>query len=212
MALTKLRQMVFNGELSPGSNHYEADLASQLGMSRTPVREAALTMQAQGLVAVQPRRGVRILPVTAEDMTDIYEVLCELESLASARAAKKGYDKDDLRVAQVCIIDMDTALANEDLMAWAEADDRFHDELVRLGGNARVMEVVSRYKDQVRRARMMTLPMRPPPFQSNDDHRAVLSAIEHGDAEKARALHRAHREESSALLIGLIRKLGLYPL
>ena len=208
-ALTRLRAMVFTGELAPGSNHYEADLADQLGMSRTPVREAALTMQAQGLVEVQPRRGVHIRPISAEDMAEIYDVLCELESLAAARAAEQGYSKEDLRTAQACIDDMDAALSRQDRNAWASADDRFHTELVRLGGNARVAEVVARYTDQVRRARMMTLPLRPLPVQSNEDHRAVLHAIESGDAERARSLHRTHRQEARALLTGLIREFGL---
>ncbi|RLJ58856.1 GntR family transcriptional regulator [Litoreibacter meonggei] len=208
-ALIRLREMVFTGELSPDSNHYEADLADQLGMSRTPVREAALTMQAQGLVEVQPRRGVRILPISAEDMAEIYDVLCELESLAAARAAEKSYTADDLRIAQVCIDNMDTALSNQDRDAWASADDRFHTELVRLGGNARVAEIVARYTDQVRRARMMTLPLRPLPVQSNEDHRAVLFAIENRDAQSARSLHRAHRQQASTLLTGLIREFGL---
>jgi DNA-binding GntR family transcriptional regulator len=208
-ALTRLRAMVFTGELAPGSNHYEADLADQLGMSRTPVREAALTMQAQGLVEVQPRRGVRICPISAEDMAEIYDVLCELESLAAARAADQGYSKEDLRTAQACIDDMDAALSRQDRDAWASADDRFHTELVHLGGNARVAEVVARYTDQVRRARMITLPLRSLPVQSNEDHRAVLHAIESGDAERARSLHRTHRQAARALLTGLIREFGL---
>ncbi|WP_394198214.1 GntR family transcriptional regulator [Litoreibacter albidus] len=209
LALSRLRQMVFSGELAPGSNHFEADLADRLGMSRTPVREAALTMQAQGLVDVQPRRGVRIRPIAAEDMADIYDVLCELESLAAARAAERGYGTQDLQAAQDCIDEMDSALSRQDRAAWADADDRFHIELVRLGGNARVMEIVARYTDQVRRARMMTLPLRPLPVQSNEDHRAVLCAIKRGDAEQARALHRAHRQDASTLLTELIRQFGL---
>ncbi|WP_281856292.1 GntR family transcriptional regulator [Litoreibacter halocynthiae] len=211
-ALSRLREMVFSGELAAGSNHFEADLADRLGMSRTPVREAALTMKAQGLVDVQPRRGVRICPISAEDMADIYDVLCELESLAAARAAERGYTADDLQIAQNCIDAMDAALTDNDRTAWAEADDRFHTELVRLGGNARVIEIVARYTDQVRRARMMTLPLRPLPVKSNEDHRAVLDAIEIGDAARARDLHRAHRNAARSLLTGLIRDLGLHRL
>ncbi|WP_298261771.1 GntR family transcriptional regulator [uncultured Litoreibacter sp.] len=208
-ALERLREMVFSGDLPPDSNHYEADLADQLGMSRTPVREAALTMQAQGLVEVQPRRGVRILPISSEDMADIYDVLCELESLAAQRAAEIGYAKEDLQVAQDCIDEMDAALSKQDRNLWAKADDRFHTELVRLGGNKRVVEVVARYSDQVRRARMMTLPLRPLPVKSNEDHRAVLCAIERGDAQQAKDVHRAHRVEARTLLTNLIREFGL---
>lgn len=208
-ALSQLRELVFRGELAPGSNHFEADLAHQLGMSRTPVREACLTMQAQGLLEVQPRRGVRICPISAEDMADIYDVLCELESLAAARAAEKGYDRRDLASAQDCIADMDAALKTHDRTAWAAADERFHTELVRLGGNARIAQIVERYTDQVRRARMITLPLRPLPLKSNDEHRAVLKAIETGDAQRARALHCAHRTDARTLLTGLIRDLGI---
>ncbi|TDT77412.1 GntR family transcriptional regulator [Litoreibacter halocynthiae] len=211
-ALSRLREMVFSGELAAGSNHFEADLADRLGMSRTPVREAALTMKAQGLVDVQPRRGVRVCPISAEDMADIYDVLCELESLAAARAAERGYTANDLQIAQNCIDAMDAALTDNDRTAWAEADDRFHAELVRLGGNARVIEIVARYTDQVRRARMMTLPLRPLPVKSNEDHRAVLDAIQIGDAARARDLHRAHRNAARSLLTGLIRDLGLHRL
>ena len=208
-ALSKLRELVFRGELAPGSSHFEADLARQLGMSRTPIREACLTMQAQGLLEVQPRRGVRICPISAEDMADIYDVLCELECLAAARAAEKGFNKHDLALARACIADMDAALTIQDRTAWAAADERFHTELVRLGGNARIAQIVERYTDQVRRARMITLPLRPLPMKSNEDHRAVVKAIETGDAERARALHRAHRMDARTLLTGLIRDLGI---
>ncbi|SFR46198.1 GntR family transcriptional regulator [Litoreibacter janthinus] len=208
-ALYQLRDMVFSGELAPGSNHFEADLATRLGMSRTPIREAALTMQAQGLVNVQPRRGIHIRPISADDMADIYDVICELESLAAARAAEQNYAASDRGVARQCIEDMDASLAAEDRVAWARADDRFHAELVRLGGNKRVEEVVARYTDQVRRARMITLQLRPLPTQSNDDHRAVLDAIAAGDATTARCLHRSHRQRARALLTGLIHEFGL---
>ncbi|MEP3347715.1 MAG: GntR family transcriptional regulator [Litoreibacter sp.] len=207
--MCKMRCMVFSGELPPGSNHFEADLAQTLGMSRTPVREAALTMQAQGLVQVQPRRGIRILPLSADDMADIYEMLGELESLAAGRAAKQGHTKNDLRAAETHLSNMDAAVGKNDRHTWAKADEGFHNELVHLGGNKQVIEVVNRYTDQVRRARMMTLPLRPLPSQSNEDHRAVLLAIEQGDAQRARDLHRAHRQKVGALLIGFIRELGL---
>lgn len=208
-ALARLREMVFSGILPAGSHHFEADLAQTLGMSRTPVREAALTMQAQGLVEVKPRRGMRILPVSADDMAEIYDVLCELESLAAERAAQRGYSSSQLSALAEAIVDMDSALAEEDRTAWALADDRFHGELIRLGGNARVAEICARYTDQVRRARLMTLSLRPLPLRSNKDHAAVLAAIAQGNAPQARALHREHRTAAKALLVGLIRKNGL---
>ncbi|PTX55504.1 GntR family transcriptional regulator [Litoreibacter ponti] len=208
-ALERLREMVFSGELAPGSNHFEADLAEALGMSRTPVREAALTMQAQGLVEVRPRRGMRVLPISAKDMADIYDLLSELESLAAARAAARGLSRSELAQAQDCIARMDAALARKDLTAWAEADADFHAELVRLSDNPRLMEVFARYTDQVRRARLVTLPLRPLPVQSNRDHQAVLDAIGLGFADRARDLHRDHVTRARAMLTQLLVETGL---
>ncbi|MEM9129801.1 MAG: GntR family transcriptional regulator, partial [Pseudomonadota bacterium] len=155
-ALQELRERIFNGDLPAGSDHLESELADLLNMSRTPVREAVLMLESQGLLELRPRKGVRILPVSPEDMSEIYDVLTELESLAAERAAKARYSSDDLSGLARAIDDMDVALASSDLEAWAAADDRFHSELVRVGGNSRIMAIVSMMIDQVRRARNTT--------------------------------------------------------
>ena len=205
-AITALRHMIFSGALTPGSDHLETELATQLGMSRTPVREAALMLQAQGLVEVRPRRGIRVLPVSAQDMRDIYDILTELESLAAARAAEAAYSKADLSTLAATIHDMDAALDADDLRGWADADDRFHRELVRLGRNARLSMIVSVMRDQVRRARATTLFIRPKPSKSNADHRIVYQAIADGDAVKAHDTHHAHRRAACDMLVALLEK------
>ena len=205
-AITALRHMIFSGALTPGSDHLETELATQLGMSRTPVREAALMLQAQGLVEVRPRRGIRVLPVSAQDMRDIYDILTELESLAAARAAEAAYSKADLSTLAATIRDMDAALDADDLRGWADADDRFHRELVRLGRNARLSMIVSVMRDQVRRARATTLFIRPKPSKSNADHRIVYQAIADGDAVKAHDTHHAHRRAACDMLVALLEK------
>jgi len=172
-ALDELRQMIFTGTLSAGSDHLESELADKLQMSRTPVREAVLTLEGQGLLEMRPRKGVRITSLSAADMADIYDVLTELESLAAQRAATVGYTTDDLSKLHAAITDMDNALAIPDLDAWAAADDRFHKELVRLGRNSRIITIVDMMSDQIKRARASTLGLRPLPTKSNDDHRLV---------------------------------------
>lgn len=203
-ALRELREKIFDGELPAGSDHLESELADLLHMSRTPVREAVLMLESQGLLELRPRKGVRILPVSPEDMSEIYDVLTELESLAAERAAQAGYSAEDLSQLARAIDDMDVAIANTDLDAWAEADDRFHAELVRLGGNNRICTIVSMMIDQVRRARRTTLFMRPLPNKSNEDHRQVFQAICKGDAKTARQVHRLHREHAKAIIVGLL--------
>lgn len=205
-AIHELRAKIFSGELAAGSDHLESELADLLEMSRTPVREAVLTLEGQGLLEMRPRKGVRILPLSPEDMSEIYDVLTELESHAAERAAQAGYDGKALAALTRSIDDMDAAITASDLDAWAEADERFHTELVRLGGNSRITAIVSMMSDQVRRARTTTLFMRPLPTKSNEDHRAVYEAISNGDAETARSRHRQHRQHSKAILVELLRK------
>ena len=203
-AVEALRNMIFQGELGPGSDHLEGEIAQRLGMSRTPVREAALTLEAQGLVELRPRKGMRVMAVSPQDMADIYDVLTELESLAAAKAAEAGFEDSELQTLRAAIDDMDTALASDDRDAWSRADDRFHKELVRLGGNRRIQNIVAMMEDQVRRAKKITLHIRPLPLRSNDDHRALLEAIAAGDVAKARQIHRTHREDARAVLLEIL--------
>lgn len=205
-ALQELREMIFSGQLAAGSNHLESELATLLDMSRTPVREAVLTLESQGLLELKPRKGVRILPVSPDDMREIYDVLTELESLAAEQAARKSYEPADLEDLARAIEDMEVAVAAGDLERWAEADDRFHTELVRLGQNRRIEMIVSMMRDQVRRARATTLFMRPMPLKSNEAHRRVYQAIEQGDADIARAAHRAHRQQAREMLVDLLER------
>lgn len=209
-ALRELREMIFAGELPAGSQHLESELAERLGMSRTPVREAALTLESQGLLEMRPRKGVRILPVSPGDMLEIYDVLTELESLAARRAAEKDYPASELVRLARAIENMDQALDREDLEGWAAADEAFHAELVRLGGNSRVKSIVAMMSDQVRRARSVTLYMRPLPIKSNQDHRRVYDAIGDGRPDDAAEIHRAHRRAAKELIVSLLEKHKLH--
>ncbi|MGR3722504.1 GntR family transcriptional regulator [Abyssibius alkaniclasticus] len=208
-AVQAIRSLIFSGELAAGSNHLEVELAERFGMSRTPVREAALILEGQGLLELRQRKGVRILPVSVADMGEIYDVLTELESLAAEQAARQGYSSKDLAALEAAINDMDAAIDAGDLHGWADADDRFHAELVRLGRNSRVSAIVAMMSDQVRRVRLMTLFMRPVPQKSNKDHRNVLEAIANGDFEAARSIHKTHRQQAKQMLIGLLQKMNL---
>ncbi|MFD0981996.1 GntR family transcriptional regulator [Tropicimonas aquimaris] len=205
-AISELRRLVFSGELPAGSDHLESELAERLGMSRTPVREAARTLESQGLLEMRARKGVRILPVSLEDMREIYDVLTELESLAAERAAERGYSEAELKDLTGAIADMNKALDASELEAWADADDRFHSELVRLGGNSRVTAITAMMSDQVRRARAVTLFMRPLPVQSNRDHQRVYEAILGARPQEAHDLHRAHRQRARDMILDLLNR------
>jgi DNA-binding GntR family transcriptional regulator len=208
-AVEYLRSLIFSGELPAGTDHLEVELAQRLGMSRTPIREASRVLEAQGLLMVRPRKGVRILSLSADDMDEIYVVLTELESLAAGLAARARYGNSELRFLLDAVSDMEAALQRGDRGAWAEADARFHGELVRLSANSRVAAVVSNFNDQVRRARAFTLHIRPLPLKSNEDHRALCEAISRGDEKSARRIHREHRENARKTLIAILQEVGM---
>ena len=200
--------MIVSNRLLPGSNHLEGELAELLGMSRTPVREAAVILANQGLIELKPRRGIRILPISPRDMEEIYSILTELEALAAHDVAKAGIAPADLAELEAYLDRMESALSEEDRPAWAQADDAFHRKLVGLAGNRRLETIVSTYSDQAHRARLLTLFIRPAPHQSNTDHRALVDAIAAGDATRARDIHRAHRIAAKNLMIKLIATHG----
>ncbi len=121
-AVEDLRALIFSGDLAAGTDHLEQELALRLGMSRTPVREATLLLEAQGLLEVRARKGVRIQALSPDDMAEIYEVLTELESVSAYRAAKAGLSRDQLSKLADSIERMEAALRAEDREAWAKAD------------------------------------------------------------------------------------------
>ncbi len=209
-AASELRRMIVSNELPPGSNYLETELAQMLDMSRTPVREATLMLEAQGLLKVRPRRGVQILSISPDDMEEIYQILTELECLAAERVAEMGADSKTLEPLREATQRMEEALERDDREAWAAADEDFHETLVVLSDNRRLKAIIDTYNDQVRRARALTLYIRPVPNKSNDDHRALIQALEKGDALLARKIHREHRIAAKSLMISLLRKHGFH--
>jgi len=208
-AMQKIRQLIFSGDLVADSNHLETELAARLGMSRTPVREASLMLQARGLLEVQPRKGIKITAISVEDLADIHEVITELECLAAKRAAEAGFVSKELRTMRETIREMDRALAEKNRQAWAKADEAFHSELIRLGGNKHVENFISIGNDQIRRARLFTLNLRPLPAKSNKEYRKLCKAILNGDAVMAVDVHRQHREAGCELLVAVLNNAGL---
>jgi len=205
-AYQAFKAMILDGRLKPSASYLESELAEWIGVSRTPVREAALRLEREGLVRVRPRRGIQVLPISAEDMKEIYQLLTSLEPLAAQLAAERGLSAEDAAALAQETERMEQALAANDLVAWAEADDAFHALLVEASGNKRLIEATTRYRMQVHRARMATLSLRPRPHQSTADHRALLACLISGDAIGARQVHFAHREAAGRMLTDLLER------
>lgn len=208
-AYRALKQLILDNQLRPGSFLLELEGAARLGMSRTPVREAMVRLEQEGMVELRPRHGMRVLPISAETLSEIYEIITALEGAAAESAARKGAAAEEIQALREAVADMDRALLDDDLEAWSRADGRFHKLLVGLAGNARLAALVDQVSDQAYRARATTLRLRPKPVNSNKDHAAVVQAIVDRDPVAARAIHERHRREAATVLVGIVRSLGL---
>ncbi len=209
LAYDEIKRRILDNEYPAGYQSLEQEVAEQLGFSRTPVREALIRLKNEGLVELIPRRGMRVVPLSPDDMREIYELLTALESTAAESLARRKPDEAELAPLAEAISGMDDALESDDLEAWAAWDEQYHNALLQLCGNSRLAGMASTVRDQGRRARMVTLRLRPKPWQSNVEHRAVLDAIRRGDAEEAREKHYLHRRNASRTLMELLQKYGL---
>jgi DNA-binding GntR family transcriptional regulator len=203
-AYTALKASILEGLLPPGAETAEQAIAEQLGMSRTPVHEAVLRLQHEGMLLVLPRKGVRVLPIDPEDLRQTYEVLIALEGAAAALLATQGRPAPLAAMARATR-EMGEALAQGDRAAWAAADDRFHRALVEGCGNPKLARLAATATDQAQRARSLTATRRPEPIASGLEHEALLAALMAGDADAARAAAAAHRARASAEILAVLR-------
>lgn len=147
--------------------------------SRTPVHEALIRLQEEGLVRVLPKRGVTVLALSPDDMREVYDVIIALEGMAAELiAAMSPKDRRPIVAALEDInAEMKAALQRDELDAWARADDRFHRALIDGSGNTRLARLANTIMDQSHRARMMTLRLRAKPTKSLKEHQALIAAI-----------------------------------
>ena len=208
-AYEQIRQRILDNAWPPGHRALEQEVALELGMSRTPVREAMVRLQNEELVELIPRHGMRVLPVSPAAMKEIYEILTALECMAAELLARRAPSAKELQPLVQATQAMDRALAGDDLDAWAHADERFHAGLLELAGNRQLQATVMNYWDRAHRARMFTLKLRPKPVNSTHEHMQLVEHLRSGDAEGAVRVNRAHRERASRELLAICERFQL---
>ena len=211
-AYSQIKEEIRSNRIPPGYQAPEPEIALRLGMSRTPVREALIRLEAEGLVELVPRRGVRVLPISAVDMREIYEILTSLEPSAAASVAARRTSPQELAPLERATSHMEAALNAGDLDAWAEADDEFHHTLLKIHGNTRLQGFVGNLYDQAHRARIVTLRLRERPVKSTEEHREILEHLKNGEAEAAREAFRQHRQRAADELLGILENYRLHRL
>jgi GntR family transcriptional regulator, rspAB operon transcriptional repressor len=203
-----VRGAIRNLHLRPGQTVLEREVASALGLSRTPVREALVRLEADHLVRLIPRRGFAVLPVDAEDMRRIYEIVEGLEGMAVLLAAERR-SAEDLERLEHSIRLQEAALAAEDLVAWTEADEVFHQQLLDASGNPHVHRLLDPYTDHLHRVRLYTVRRRPRPVRSTAEHRIVVEIIRTGNGRAARELHQSHWQRVREEIVGILHTMGM---
>lgn len=205
-AYQALRSRILTLDIAPGALILETELAAMLGMSRTPLREAAVRLTHEGLVVPVPRRGIQIAPITARDVREINQVLACLEVEAVTSLASRSVRSEEIEALDRAVAAMDESLESGDTDAWAEADFRFHRLIFDLCPNRHLRQTARLYLDKAHRARLLTLPLRRKPVYSNTNHAAVVEAVRRSDPESARDIHAAHKRRWSAELDQIIEQ------
>ncbi|WP_299360686.1 GntR family transcriptional regulator [uncultured Paracoccus sp.] len=204
-AYQDLRHRILTGRLAPGTTLLETELAALLGLSRTPVREATIKLAEEGLIDIRPRHGITVRTVSPEDVRDILDVFSALEIRAVELVARRGLTDEELAHLQQMLSRMERLTAAGDIARWSDMDDDLHSTIVALCGNPRLLRTLGEYWGQQYRARLLILPLRPAPVQSDLEHRAMLAAIAARDVEAARRTHQQHRDRADAQQVELLR-------
>jgi DNA-binding GntR family transcriptional regulator len=193
-ALEELRTAIAEGRLAPGERFSVAQLAQLFGVSRTPVREALLQLERQGVVRFERNRGVRVLETSAHDVQEVFELRLLLEVPATRRACARLRD-DELEALERELAGM--AAAEEETRFMAH-DARFHELLLAAAGNRRLVASVRSLRDHVR-VRLGATDGR---SRELDEHRAIIAALRERDADSAAAAMHDHLHTTGRLLIG----------
>jgi DNA-binding GntR family transcriptional regulator len=203
-----LGEAITHGTIALGARLREVEVATQLGVSATPVREALRRLEREGLVIVNPHRGATVVTFTPTEIAGLYEVHEILESHAVHRAAEA--DDRDTAALEHLLEEEEATLTEPDQQAFNRLDLRFHRTLNELSGNGPLAELTEQVHRRIQSVRIrfdVHLPNRP--TQSHAQHKELLAAVRDGDADRAEALARTHiRTVRDAVLTMLSEQAG----
>lgn len=189
-----LRRAVVTMRIKPGEMLSEQEIATQLGISRQPVREAFIKLQGAGLVRILPQRGtlvVKISPVAVEDARFIREAI---ECAVAREAAQRAPNPILLRLSEV-LGQQRRAVRAKDAEAFFSLDEDFHRLLAEGAGRPSAWNIIEDVKPQMDRVRFLSVTGAAPMKLLIDQHRAILNAVKEHNPEAAEAAMRTHLNE-----------------
>ena len=186
-----LRQAIITGEFSPGERLMEVSLARQLGVSRTPVREAIRKLELEGLVIMIPRKGAQVAHITEKSLRDVVEVRMVLEEYAVALACERISPQGCEELARLHR-EFTDAVDRGEILDIAEKDEHFHDVIFQATQNDRLISIINNLREQFYRYRLEYVKDIRQRSTLVTEHMALLNAIREGNQQEAKAIMRTH--------------------
>jgi phosphonate utilization transcriptional regulator len=185
----EIERMILAGDLPAGSKLTEANIALELGVSRGPVREAFRALEASGLVQLEKNRGVYVRQISVREADEIFELRAVLDEFVGRRLAETATSAQ-LRELRQIVERMEKATTRNDVDAYLAANLDFHDRLVELTGNAKLLNTYRRLVNELSLFRRTTLAQGGRMPASTREHREIVDRIAARQAAAAgRALH-----------------------
>ncbi len=187
----QLKIQILTGKIAPGTRMMEVELAEDLGVSRTPVREAIRKLEKEALVVIEPRRGAYVSDVSVKEMVDTLVVREDLEALAASLTAKR-ITKEELEGLEKKVTDYSEAIASGDMEQIIRADESFHHKIVALSGNKALIQLFSSVQELSLRFRYLYYEDFTRYENMPVEHKEILEAIRTGDGDAARIVSDNH--------------------
>lgn len=196
----RIVDLIWSGHYDPGAALTEASLSKQLDVSRTPVREALLRLEAEGVLRSTLARGFTVRQLTESEAAELYPILWTLEALAVRTAEKIGVPTAWRFRKQL----EEMSRVSDPIRRW-RMDTQWHQDLVALGGNAELSAMVTRLRTNLSRYELTYMRNVGPRPENSHQHRDVIDALAAADAEKAAALLIAHWQEGMKTVLEFLR-------
>lgn len=202
-AVEELRRRIAGHDLSPGQRLDEAALAEDLGISRTPLREALKVLSAEGLVEVRPRRGCFVTELCHNDLEDIFPIMALLEGEVAREVAQKASATDFKRLDQLHAA-LEKHAVSDDVDRYYEVNYVFHETLQVIAGNRWLQQVIGDLRKLLKLSRHRSLRLEGRLRESVTEHRALMVALHKRDGEQAEKVMKTHLQAQ----LGALRSLA----
>lgn len=186
-AADRLRTLIIEGVLAPGTRLNERELSEQLGVSRTPLREAFRMLAADGLLVQLPNRGVQVIALSCEDVRHAFEVMAGLEGMAGELAVRNATE-NDLAALRALQSDMEAAHARADLPAYYRANRAIHDRISAIAANPVLTQMQQTLNIRLHALRFRSNVNRDKWDRAVAEHRSMLAALAARDGAALRDL------------------------